>query len=93
MIKITKEQIKKDINEVLNNYEGMYECGYYIKDKELNFFINYTGQGMDCNIYDKSYEAITYMQDYLKEYKAKFYNMKDIQENIYENVKEMIEEL
>ncbi|EGT4052810.1 HAD family hydrolase [Clostridioides difficile] len=93
MIKFTKEQIKKDINEVLNNYDGMYECGYYIKDSELNFFINYTGQGMDSNLYNKSYDTITYIQDYIKEYKAKFYNMKDIQENIYENVKEMIEEL
>ncbi|HFL3113313.1 TPA: hypothetical protein ACG3KP_003762, partial [Clostridioides difficile] len=65
-------------------------CGFYIKDNELNSFVSFEGKGIDINVYKENYDEIIYIEDYIKDYKRKEYNLKEIDSIIYEDVNEMI---
>ncbi|HBG7256822.1 hypothetical protein [Clostridioides difficile] len=94
MKKITKKEIKKYVREVINNNFNwkVDKCGFYIKNDLIEFFISYKGQGVDENVYNNTYEEITYIDDIIECYKRKEYNLKDVDTIIYENVNNMIDD-
>ncbi|HCQ5582043.1 TPA: hypothetical protein OLY09_003301 [Clostridioides difficile] len=92
MKKITKKEIIEFVRDVVEEYRDwkLESCGFYIKDNKLNSFISFEGKGIDINVYKENYEEIIYIEDYIKDYKCKEYNLKEIDSIIYEDVNEMI---
>ncbi|WP_461197120.1 hypothetical protein [Clostridioides difficile] len=92
MKKITKKEIIEFVRDVVEEYRDwkLEKCGFYIKDNELNSFVSFEGKGIDINVYKENYDEIIYIEDYIKDYKRKEYNLKEIDSIIYEDVNEMI---
>ncbi|HFL2427535.1 TPA: hypothetical protein ACG3JQ_003650 [Clostridioides difficile] len=92
MKKITKKEIIEFVRDVVEEYQDwkLKSCGFYIKDNELNSFVSFEGKGIDINVYEENYDEIIYIEDYIKDYKRKEYNLKEIDSIIYEDVNEMI---
>ncbi|CDS90389.1 TPA: hypothetical protein ACHTFF_003719 [Clostridioides difficile] len=92
MKKITKKEIIEFVRDVVGEYQDwkLKSCGFYIKDNELNSFVSFEGKGIDINVYKENYDEIIYIEDYIKDYKRKEYNLKEIDSIIYEDVNEMI---
>ncbi|MDB0345039.1 hypothetical protein C4S18_01605 [Clostridioides difficile] len=92
MKKITKKEIIEFVRDVVGEYRDwkLKSCGFYIKDNELNSFVSFEGKGIDINVYKENYDEIIYIEDYIKDYKRKEYNLKEIDSIIYKDVNEMI---
>ena len=69
MAEITREQIEKWVaGKGRWTSFSLKECGAYLKDGEIKFFILFLGQGYDENVYNKTYDKIVYFTDYLKSF-------------------------
>jgi len=58
----------------------VYEVGAYLKDKKVNFYVGYTGQGIDENVYNKAYDDIVYLTDYYNDYADGHHELSDVVE-------------
>ena len=92
-----KRVTKKEINQYLSSIQSvergfntrLYIAGCYIKDDETKLYAGFVGQGIDENIYNESYD-LNVEFDVL--FSAEAYTKKELIDNIYETINEMIKE-
>src|SRR5690625_3112570 len=83
MFEMEKEirKLFKDAKDVEENVGWeVYEVGAYLKDKKVNFYVGYTGQGIDENVYNKAYDDIVYLTDYYNDYADGHHELSDVVE-------------
>ncbi|CUQ30485.1 hypothetical protein [Clostridium baratii] len=87
---------KKEIMNLLKEFkEGtpfdwkIHHCVVLVQGEEMRIAIDYVGQGMDCDIYNKNYDKYIDIKDKFMDYKGLGgeYNLQETTNRIYEFVK------
>lgn len=87
-------EIKKLFTDALGVSKNLgwevYEVGAYLKDKKVNFYVGYTGQGIDENVYNKAYDDIVYLTDYYNDYVDGHHDLDTVVELATDLVNDMV---
>ncbi len=96
MLKITKMEVKKFLEEIKDNIENttdkFYTAGAYIFNNKINLFLSYHGQSIDGNYYNKLYAKCISLDSTIKMYLENEYDLDTAIEVIIEAIEIMIEE-
>src|SRR5690625_1020353 len=85
------KELFTDAKEVsLNMGWQVYEVGAYLKDDQVKYYVGYTGQGIDENVYNKAYDDIVYLTDYYHDYVDENHDLDTVVELATDLVNDMI---